>query len=390
MPYHLAAVVIHAANALLLVLLVRRLTGSRLVAFLTGLLWAVQPAYDYAVVWISEATELIATFWYLLTLVLFVAFLQDGRSRWWLYAGALVSLSLALLAKQSSITIPVLLVFLALIQSRPRGWREWLRLARLPAPFILVAMVYGLFLFQYEYRTSAGFGMYAVGPHAAANVWDYLLRLTWPFVTPGYHVESAASATAAVVFVVLGCLALVFRRPLLSLAFVWALVALLPYSFFPAGTESRYLYLAAAPFTLFLVLAVRQALALVRPMSWRMIATAVTLVAVAPLSVLLAQETRGRQAWIHEQSAAYHQVFTEVPDLCGDLPDGTRLTVIGGPMLDLFGESTRMALNLRYPRVQVERLHQPNAGVGRATCAVHYQGEGYKRLPSRQIVIRDR
>jgi hypothetical protein len=183
---------------------------------------------------------------------------------------------------------------------------------------------------------------------------------------------------------------LVFRRPLLGVAFLWVLVALLPYSFFPAGTESRYLYLAAAPFTLFLVLAGRQALAIVRPAPWRFAATAGTLVAVVPLCVLLAQETRGRQAWIHEQSAAYHQVFTEVPDLCGDLPDGTRLAVIGGPMLDLFGESTRMALNLRYPRVQVERLHQPNDGVGRATCAVHYQGDGYERLPSGQIVIRDR
>jgi len=79
-----------------------------------------------------------------------------------------------------------------------------------------------------------------------------------------------------------------------------------------------------------------------------------------------------------------------VPDLCGALPDGGRLAVIGGPMLDLFGESTRMALNLRYPRVQVERLHQPNDGVARASCAVQFQGDEYERLPSGQIVIQDR
>ncbi|MGD9891553.1 MAG: hypothetical protein AB7U18_09705, partial [Dehalococcoidia bacterium] len=209
MPYHLAAIGIHAANALLLVLLVRRLTGSRLVSFLIGFLWAIQPAYDYAVVWISEATELIATFWYLLTLVLFVAYLHGDRRRWPLAAGALVSMTLALLAKQSSITIPVLLVLLALVHATPRGWREGFRLSRLLSPFIFVAIIYGLFLFQNDYRTSADAGMYAAGPHALANIWDYLLRLTWPFVTPGEHIESVTAAAAAVLFLALGCLAVV-------------------------------------------------------------------------------------------------------------------------------------------------------------------------------------
>lgn len=389
-PYHLSGVAFHAANAMLLAVLVRQVSGSRITALLTGLLWAILPAYDYAVVWISEATELVATLWYLLTLVLFVAFLRSDRGRWWLYLGALGSMLLALLAKQSSITIPVLLVLLTLVLTPPRRARDVLRIGRALAPFMVVVLVYGLFLFRHDYRTSAASGMYEAGPHALTNVWDYLLRLTWPFVTPGHHVDSTASAAAAVLFVAVGCVALLLRRPLLSVAFLWVVVALLPYSLFPAGTESRYLYLAAAPYTLFVVLAVRQALALVRPAPWRIVAGSAVLLAVPPLCMLLAAETRERQAWIHQQSQAYHQVFTEVPDLCGALPDGGRIAVVGGPMLDLFGDSTRMALNLRYPRVQVERLHQAEMALGPVSCAVHFIEGEYERLPLGQVVIRDR
>jgi hypothetical protein len=321
--------------------------------------------------------------------VLFVAFLRSGRGRWWFYAGALASMSLALLAKQSSITIPAMLVILALLQTSPRDWRQRLRAGRIVLPFVVVVLAYGLFLFQHDYRTSAESGMYQVGPHALSNIWDYLLRLTWPFVTPGYHVDSAASAIAAFLVVGVGCLALVLRRPLLSFAFLWIVIALLPYSFFPAGTESRYLYLAAAPFTLLVVLAVRETLSLIRSAPWRMVAGGAVLLAVAPLCMLLALETRERQAWIHQQSQAYHQFFTEVPLLCGALPDGGRIAVVGGPMLDLFGESTRMALNLRYPRVQVERLHQPVAALATVSCAVWYQEGEYERMPAERAILQD-
>jgi len=108
------------------------------------------------------------------------------------------------------------------------------------------------------------------------------------------------------------------------------------------------------------------------------------------VSVLLARETRERQMWLHQQSQAYRQVFTEVPGLCGTLPDGGRIAVVGGPMLDLFGDSTRMAINLRYPRARVQRLDRPDDTIGAAACAVWYREGGYERLPVEQAAIPDR
>jgi len=299
-------------------------------------------------------------------------------------------MSLALLAKQSSATIPAVLVMLAVLIDAPRRWSEIRRATFLLAPFVAVSVVYALFLYQHDYRVSAEAGIYQAGPHALANAWDYLLRLAWPFVTPGHHTDSAASAAAAVLVLGAGCVALVARFPLLSFAFLWMVIALLPFSFFPAGTESRYLYLAAVPFSFFVVLLARQFLSSVRPAPWRAVLVGAVILGLPLLCVALGLETRERQGWLHEQSRAYRQVFLEVPHLCGALPDGGHIAVVGGPMLDLFGESTRMALNLRYPRVRVERLDDSGDVDQPVSCIVRYQEGGYERILPERRVIRDR
>jgi hypothetical protein len=380
LPYHMTNVAVHAANAVLLALLVRRIAGSRLVALVTALIWLVLPAYDYTVVWISEATELLATFWYLSTLVLFTVYLQAKSNRSPLYVAALISMALALLAKQSSATIPVVLAMLTAVTVPQRSWAGVRRLSFALWPFFALVIAYALFLYPMEYRSSAEAGIYRIGPHALANAWDYLLRLAWPFTTPGVHVESLASRLAALLFLTTGIGALLLRRPLLSLAFVWTIVALAPYSFFPMGTESRYLYLPAMPFVLFVVLLTWRALGLIRRPAWRGGLGLAALLAVVPLSVMLAQESRERQQWIQEQSVAYHQLFVEVPMLCGALPDGSRLGVVGGPMLDLYGESTRMALQLRYPRAHVQRLDGGAPSPDPAGCTVWYLDGRFERV----------
>jgi hypothetical protein len=203
-------------------------------------------------------------------------------------------------------------------------------------------------------------------------------------VTPGVHEHALLSRLAAVWFLIAGAAALLVRRPLLSVAFLWTLLALAPYSLFPAGTESRYLYSAAAPFTLFVVLLGRSALTVVQAMlpvpALRTGVSATGCAAIASLLVLLGWETRGRQAWLHEQAAAYAQMVREVPALCGRVPSGSRIEIIDSPTIDLFGESTRMAFGMRYPGVHVERPVTPDSTAS-AACAVRYEAGRYARLP---------
>jgi hypothetical protein len=78
LPYHLANVLLHGAVAALAARLIRQLTGSWLTGLLALLLCRAADV-RHAVTWISDITELLAAFWYLLALVLYVAFLRGGR-----------------------------------------------------------------------------------------------------------------------------------------------------------------------------------------------------------------------------------------------------------------------------------------------------------------------
>src|SRR3712207_8752128 len=105
---------------------------------------------------------------------------------------------------------------------------------------------------------------------------------------------------------------------------------------------------------------------------------------VSVLCVVLGAEARQRQTWLRQQAAAYEQLVTETPTVCGPLPEDGQIDVLGGPVFDLFGESTRMALNLQYPRVRVRRVDavHPSAPVAksRAACVVQYDDGRYARV----------
>ena len=81
--WHISNVVVHGLNASLVAILVWQLTSSRLTAFMVALLFIVLPTYDIAVSWISSSAELIAAFFYLLTLVLFAAYKQNSHLNRW-------------------------------------------------------------------------------------------------------------------------------------------------------------------------------------------------------------------------------------------------------------------------------------------------------------------
>ena len=384
MPYHVTNVALHAINAVLLAVLARRLSGSRGAGLVVALLWCVLPSYDIAVLWISEVTELLAALWYLSALVLYAGSRRRGRRAGLLYGLSLAATVLALLSKQSSVTLPLALAGLSLTVAPPRSRRDVLRCAGELAPFFTVALIYAAFLYVREYPATADPGLYTIGPHALANGWDFLLRLGSPMTRPDGHVTGLASRLGAVCFLAAGGAALTARSRVLAFAFAWTLLALLPYSFFTAGTEARYLYLPAAPFVLFWVLLTSRLLHLI-PCPRRRYRVAVPLAGVvAVLCVLLGAETRQRQAWLHEQAAAFEQFVTETPVVCGPLPEDGQIYVLGGPAFDLFGENTRMALNLQYPRVRIRRVDTGHraapVSLSRTDCVVHYSDGRYTRV----------
>jgi len=352
--YHVVNVVLHGAIATLLATLVWQLTSSWLKGFLAALLFAVLPTYDIAVTWISSATELFAAFFYLLMLVLFGASLRGGARRSVRYGAAAGALLFALLSKESAISAPAALAGLTAVLAPPRSTRDVVARARDLAPFVALAAAYFLFLYVQEYRASLDGGSYQFGWHARTHLWDYLKWLTLPVPDDRASWVAGARPYAASAFLILGVASIALRNWRAAFCFGWTLAALLPYSFFTAGIELRYTYLASIPFSAFLVVFVSDAVArLPLRLSSRAAIAGTALVLV--LAVPLAMETRDRQDALRVQGEAYRQVYEEVPALCGDLPPDGHIYMIYDPAFDLYNTSTRMALNLTYVRANVYR-----------------------------------
>ncbi|MBN1675308.1 MAG: tetratricopeptide repeat protein [Kiritimatiellae bacterium] len=126
--YHLANVLAHAANVLLLYALGLRLTGlgggprRRLPAFLAALLFTVHPAVVEPAAWVGGREELLMVFFGLLAVLAYIrAGACGGRRRLLGYGLSALACAGACLCNIVGVVIPGLLVALELCGVRPEG-----------------------------------------------------------------------------------------------------------------------------------------------------------------------------------------------------------------------------------------------------------------------------
>jgi len=108
--HHAVNLLLHAANSILVFLLLARMTGAVWRAAFVGALFAVHPVHVESVAWVSERKDLLSTLFWLGSLHAWVSWTQGGSRR--AYALSLALLCVGLLAKSMLVTLPfVLLLF---------------------------------------------------------------------------------------------------------------------------------------------------------------------------------------------------------------------------------------------------------------------------------------
>jgi Tfp pilus assembly protein PilF len=107
----------HAGNAMLLFALLRYLTGAIWRSAAVAALFAVHPLHVEPVAWLSDRKDLVATFFWFLTLLAWGHWVKKSAGRNWWYA-AHVFAAMALLSKPTAVMIPVTIL---LIEYWPLG-----------------------------------------------------------------------------------------------------------------------------------------------------------------------------------------------------------------------------------------------------------------------------
>lgn len=205
--YHAVNVLLHALNAILVWLVLRRLAIPG--AWLCGAVFAVHPLNVESVAWISEQKNTLALLFFLLSVRAWQAAESPGRP--WALAASLVLFALSLLAKPLAVTWPVILLGYA-------AWRRG-RIGRLDAAhaglfFVLSAGVSLITLHVQRLHASAGVSFGPAGlperiVQAGRSLLFYLGKILFPaplsaiygpddggWAGPAFVVLAAAAALA--------------------------------------------------------------------------------------------------------------------------------------------------------------------------------------------------
>ena len=272
--HHLVGVALHAANAVLLLLVLRWMTGATWRPALVAALFAVHPLRVESIAWASERKDLLAGLFWMTTLAAYAWYARrPGVGR---YLTVVLSLGLGLMAKPMLVTLPFVLLLLdcwplrrwSLLgidgeRSQPRPVKPGrLLLEKLPLLALAAGSSAVTILAQgagaaISTTDAVPLGLRAV--NACASYGRYLWKTLWPANLAYFYPHPAGSPdagsgfwlTAAISVVALvGISYLILRdrsRPQLAVGWLWFLGTLVPVlGLFQVGAQAwadRYAYL---------------------------------------------------------------------------------------------------------------------------------------------------
>ncbi len=199
--YHWVNLLFHVANALLVWRVLTRLNVPG--AWLAATIFALHPVQVESVAWISELKNLLMGFFFLLTLLGWIEYVDPrGKRRWIFYIAALISCFLALAAKSTACTLPAALLLILWWQHRPIGRKAVLEVA----PFVALAILVGLIAIWWEEFHQGTRFLVSVAPLdrlliASRAICFYLSKIVWPsdliFIYPQWRISPADPAAYA-------------------------------------------------------------------------------------------------------------------------------------------------------------------------------------------------
>jgi len=252
--YHWVNLVLHITNALLVWSLLERLRVPG--AFLAAMIFALHPVQVESVAWITELKNVLMGLFFLLTLLAWIEFVDNQRTRRWLFYGlALLLYMFALSAKSTACTLPAALLLILWLQNKPITRDRLMQVA----PFLLLGLGAGMIAVWWErYHQGTRGVLFALNPIERLLVvsrafWFYLGKLFWPadltFIYPQWKIVATDPLAYLWTLAALGlCVAIYFGRRLvgrsLEVAIVFFVATMAPLLGFIMLYTFRYTFVA--------------------------------------------------------------------------------------------------------------------------------------------------
>lgn len=265
LPHHLANLVLHCSNAILLFLALVGLTGATWRSAMATAIFAVHPIHVESVAWISERKDVLSMTFALAAIITHTHSItkpaHSRRNRIW----ALTFLALGLMAKPMLVTLPVLLLLFDHwplkrtfpADSLPKLWKKNAHLLYEKLPMLVVVVIFCAIAFSSQSRALAPLDEWSVWQrigNVLTSYVAYLGKLVWPLpLTPLYPLRKSIAlwkvVSSGLILVLATWLIYRARRvtPYLLVGWLWYLTAMLPVvGIVQIGVQSmadRYAYL---------------------------------------------------------------------------------------------------------------------------------------------------
>ena len=139
LPYHLLNVLLHLLNTWLVFKCCESLSGNRITPIVVSILFAIHPMHVESVAWVSERKDVLYAAFYLLSLLTYLRYLDEGLTVK-NYTWTLLLFTASLLCKSAAVTLPVLLI--AIDVYKGRGVNKKTIAEKIP--FLLLSLVFGM------------------------------------------------------------------------------------------------------------------------------------------------------------------------------------------------------------------------------------------------------
>ncbi|MBI1849547.1 MAG: tetratricopeptide repeat protein [Planctomycetes bacterium] len=185
-PFHRTSLALHLINTALIFVLLYQLFGNGAVAAIVALLFGAHPMTVEPVPWLGERKTLLAAFFALSSLCLYVRYARTGSRG--AFVASLVAFLLALLSKPTSIPLAAALLILDYWPLRRLSWRTVLE----KIPFLALCAVFAVITFLSQRNAAA---VYLPSDYPATripltvchNIVFYLEKMIWPKNLSSYY-----------------------------------------------------------------------------------------------------------------------------------------------------------------------------------------------------------
>jgi len=265
--HHFINLLFHMANSLLLFLVFRKMTGGFWQSALTAAFFALHPLHVESVVWLAERKDVLSTFFWMLTMLSYAAYVE--RTGAFRYLLVFVCLVLGLMSKPMLVTLPFVLLLMDYWPLRRIRFQRSgsqlsdtamppIRLLLEKVPLFAVVLLSSVVTFNAQQHGGAvkSLEVFPLGARIANSVVSYIsyiIKMIWPAkmaILYPYPQEIAwwkvAGASAILVAITVAVIRVAVKKPYAAVGWFWYLGTLVPViGLIQVGNQSmadRYTY----------------------------------------------------------------------------------------------------------------------------------------------------